>query len=74
MRIPIKGGNIVNEGRVIKGDIAIEDGNILFISQAPKYASVAAPLFDSIIDATGCYVLPGVIDDHVHFREPGLTE
>ena len=74
MRILIKGGNIVNEGRVIKGDIAIEDGNILFISQAPKYASVAAPLFDSIIDATGCYVLPGVIDDHVHFREPGLTE
>ena len=74
MRILIKGGHIVNEGRVIKGDIAIEDGNILFISQAPKYASVAAPLFDSIIDVTGCYVLPGVIDDHVHFREPGLTE
>ena len=74
MRILIKGGNIVNEGRVIKGDIAIEDGNIIFISQAPKYASVAAPLFDSIIDATGCFVLPGVIDDHVHFREPGLTE
>ena len=74
MRVLITGGHIVNEGRVIKADIAFEDGNILFISQAPKYASVAAPLFDSIIDATGCYVLPGIIDDHVHFREPGLTE
>ena len=73
MRVLITGGHIVNEGRVIKADIAFEDGNILFISQAPKYASVAAPLFDSIIDATGCYVLPGIIDDHVHFREPGLT-
>ena len=74
MRVLITGGHIVNEGRVVKADIAFEDGNILFISQAPKYASVAAPLFDSIIDATGCYVLPGIIDDHVHFREPGLTE
>ena len=73
MRVLITGGHIVNEGRVVKADIAFEDGNILFISQAPKYASVAAPLFDSIIDATGCYVLPGIIDDHVHFREPGLT-
>ena len=74
MRVLITGGHIVNEGRVVKADIAFEDGNILFISQAPKYASVAAPLFDSIIDAAGCYVLPGIIDDHVHFREPGLTE
>lgn len=74
MRELITGGHIVNEGRVIKGDIAIEDGYILFVSQAPKYASVAAPLFDNIIDATGCYILPGIIDDHVHFREPGLTE
>ncbi len=73
MRVLITGGHIVNEGRVVKADIAFEDGNILFISQAPKYASVAAPLFDSIIDAAGCYVLPGIIDDHVHFREPGLT-
>ena len=74
MRVLITGGHIVNEGSVVKADIAFEDGNILFISQAPKYASVAAPLFDSIIDAAGCYVLPGIIDDHVHFREPGLTE
>ncbi|MGP1453826.1 MAG: dihydroorotase, partial [Segatella oris] len=31
-------------------------------------------IFDEIVNATGCFVLPGVIDDHVHFREPGLTE
>ncbi len=30
-------------------------------------------IYDEVVDATGCFVLPGVIDDHVHFREPGLT-
>ena len=68
MRILIKGGHIVNEGRVIKADIAIEDGNI------SSTFSLQPSDFDEVIDATGCYILPGIIDDHVHFREPGLTE
>lgn len=69
MKTLIKGGNIVNEGRVTNGYIVIEDGNIIEISKQQPDAS-----FDETIDASGCYVLPGVIDDHVHFREPGLTE
>ena len=69
MKILIKGGHIVNEDRVTDGNIVIEDGNIIEISKQQPEAS-----FDEMIDASGCYVLPGVIDDHVHFREPGLTE
>lgn len=69
MKILIKGGHIVNEGRVLDGFIVIEDGNITEISKQQPEAS-----FDETIDASGCYVLPGIIDDHVHFREPGLTE
>ena len=69
MRTLITGGYIVNEGRTIKGSIVIEEGNIIEITQNTPVAS-----FDETIDATGCFILPGVIDDHVHFREPGLTE
>ena len=69
MKTLIKGGHIVNEGRVFDGCIVIEDGNIIEISKQQPEAS-----FDETIDASGCYVLPGIIDDHVHFREPGLTE
>ena len=68
MRILIKGGRLVNEGRVFDGNIIMEDGNIIEITKQQPEAS-----FDETIDASGCYVLPGVIDDHVHFREPGLT-
>ena len=50
------------------GFIVVEDGNIIAITKQQPEAS-----FDETIDASGCYVLPGIIDDHVHFREPGLT-
>ena len=69
MRTLVKGGRIVNEGRIFDGSVVIEDGNIIDITKQQPETS-----FDEIIDASGCYVLPGVIDDHVHFREPGLTE
>ena len=68
MKTLIKGGTIVNEGRVFNGDIVVEDGTMIEIGKQQPEAS-----FDETIDASGCYVLPGVIDDHVHFREPGLT-
>lgn len=68
MRTLVKGGRIVNEGRVLDGSIVIEDGDIIDITSEQPEAS-----FDEVIDASGCYVLPGIIDDHVHFREPGLT-
>ena len=69
MNILVKGGRIVNEGRIFDGNVVIEDGNIIDITKQQPESS-----YDEIIDASGCYVLPGVIDDHVHFREPGLTE
>ena len=67
----IHGGTIVNEGRSFLGDIVVEDDRIVDIVPQP---STLHPHPSPVIDATGCYVLPGVIDSHVHFREPGLTE
>lgn len=68
MRILIRGGHIVNEGHVFDGHIVVDGDIITDITTHQPEAS-----FDETIDASGCYVLPGVIDDHVHFREPGLT-
>ena len=65
----IKNAKIVNEGSIIEGDILIEDNIIkeIDISISVKSADV------KVIDAEGNYVFPGMIDDQVHFREPGLT-
>lgn len=64
----IKNGIIVNEGIQFTGDVLIEDGII------SKIDSVIEAIDDvSIVDASGCYIIPGMIDDQVHFREPGLT-
>ena len=69
MRTIIEGGTIVNEGRTFDGTIIIDDGTITdIVPIVPK-----VPI-ENIINAHGCYILPGIIDDHVHFREPGLTE
>ena len=65
----IKGGTIVNEGRSFKGDLVV-DGEVIkdiYEGEAPR------GFYDQVVEASGCFVLPGVIDDHVHFREPGLT-
>ncbi|MFN8436516.1 MAG: dihydroorotase [Cytophagales bacterium] len=65
--ILIKQGIIINEGKQIVADIFIKDGYIEQIdSQIDKKA-------DKIIDAENMWVMPGAIDDQVHFREPGLT-
>ena len=71
MRTLIKGGRIVNEGHTSDGSIVIDDDHIRNI-YAPNEQPEAS--VDNVIDASGCYILPGVIDSHVHFREPGLTE
>jgi dihydroorotase len=60
--------NIVNEGRIFESDVLIENGRISRIDR--DLSSVKA---DKVIDASGKYLVPGVIDDQVHFREPGLT-
>ena len=71
MRTLIQGGTIVNEGRTFDGSIVIEDGIIRQIRQGHTIPEAS---YDEVIDASGCFVMPGVIDDHVHVREPGLTE
>ena len=70
MRTLIKGGTLVNEGRVFSGSILIEDSLIARIYTEPHTPEAS---YDEVIGASGCFILPGVIDDHVHFREPGLT-
>jgi dihydroorotase len=64
----IKNISIVNEGRTIAGDILIKNGRIEKIS-----ANIQPTFLVSEIDGEGKYLLPGAIDDQVHFREPGLT-
>lgn len=68
MKKIIKGGTLVNEYRQYKADIVINHGCIETILPEGVTTEDA-----EIIPAEGCYVLPGVIDDQVHFREPGLT-
>jgi dihydroorotase len=65
----IKNARIVNEGSIVEGDVLIEAGRIAKIDSSigPKSANV------NVIDAEGKYLIPGIIDDQVHFREPGLT-
>lgn len=69
MRTLIKNGTIVNEGRSFLGDLVVDGEQIeeIYEGKAPR------GIYEQVIDASGCFVLPGVIDDHVHFREPGLT-
>ncbi len=67
----IKGGVLVNEGRSFRADLVIENDKIAEILPSPQ---IPRGIYTQVIDATGCFVLPGVIDEHVHFREPGLTD
>ncbi len=71
MRTVIIGATIVNEGKTFDGSLVIEDSKIRKIVKENSNPEADA---DEVIDASGCFVIPGVIDDHVHFREPGLTE
>ena len=63
----IKNAKLVNEGKVYQADVLIENQIIKEISSEIKIEA------DYVIDAKGLHLLPGVIDDQVHFREPGLT-
>lgn len=67
----IKNATIVNEGSCRKGSLVIEGDHIARL--LPEGKEPALPC-DATIDAEGMYLLPGVIDEHVHFRDPGLTE
>ena len=68
MKTLIKNAQIVNEGKIFKSDVLIENDLIAKISSTISEENV-----DKIIDAEEKFLIPGVIDDQVHFREPGLT-
>ena len=69
-RTLIQNAVIVNEGRKVLGSVVIEGEKIAEILIGEEKTTTPC---DEIIDATGCYLLPGAIDEHVHFRDPGLT-
>lgn len=71
MRTIIEHGTIVNEGKTFQGSLIIDNDHIdsVIVGETTPCGS-----YDHHVDATGCLVLPGIIDEHVHFREPGLTE
>lgn len=69
MKILIKNAKIVNENKIFEGDVYIENEMIKEVSESISLKSNTV----KVIDAEGKYLLPGLIDDQVHFREPGLT-
>ncbi|MEB2781879.1 dihydroorotase [Algoriphagus sp. C2-6-M1] len=66
--ILITGANIVNEGRISPGDVLVENGRISKLGK-----DLSGEKADTYINAKGKHLFPGLIDDQVHFREPGLT-
>lgn len=71
MRILISDPIIVNNGEQFQGSIVVNNGKIVEILRGDELPHTEC---DRIVEASGLYLIPGVIDDHVHFREPGLTE
>ena len=68
MKTLIVNGTLVNEGQTQQADLLIANGRIQKIGKDLQSSEA-----DKVIDAAGKYILPGMIDDQVHFREPGLT-
>ncbi|MEY3370236.1 MAG: hypothetical protein RLZZ361_906 [Cyanobacteriota bacterium] len=68
-KLLIANATLVNDNQVFKADVLIENGFISKIQQGLLQSGIDAP----IIQAEGLYLLPGMIDDQVHFRDPGLT-
>lgn len=66
MNTLIKNARIVNEGKTLEGDVLIGNGRIVRIDPNISHPSA------TVVDAEGSYLIPGMIDDQVHFREPGL--
>ena len=71
MRILISNPTIVNNGEQFQGSIVVNNGKIVEILRGDELPHIEC---DRIVEASGLYLIPGIIDDHVHFREPGLTE
>jgi dihydroorotase len=72
MKTLIKNARIINEGKTFDGAVLIEGELITQVFETPNIP-LGIEAGTSVIDANGQYLIPGVIDDQVHFREPGLT-
>ncbi|MBR6272310.1 MAG: dihydroorotase [Bacteroidales bacterium] len=70
MNYLIKNATLVNEGLTFVASVFVSDGKI---AKIVREAASFDPGSATVIDATGKYLIPGIIDEHVHFREPGLT-
>ena len=71
MKTLVFGGKLVNEGATRVASVVVDGDTITDIIEGTE---TPRGDYDNIVDATGCFVMPGVIDCHVHFRDPGLTE
>ena len=71
MKTLIHGGTIVTEGHSFQGSVVIDNDVIAEIIEDSCHPRGT---YDAVVDATGSFVLPGIIDSHVHFRDPGLTQ
>ena len=70
----IHNARIVNEGKIYSGDLLIQNGKIArILGKNSLTEDVGMDPQTQYVDATGCLLLPGGIDEHVHFRDPGLT-
>ena len=70
MKTLIYGGRIVDSNRVFDGSLVLENG---YITDIEEGTMIPHGNYNRKVDAMGCFVLPGIIDTHVHFRDPGLT-
>ena len=70
MNYYIKNATLVNEGQTYVASVFVSDGKIAkIVSEGENFNEGSV----QVIDAQGKYLIPGIIDEHVHFREPGLT-
>ena len=70
MNYYIKNATLVNEGQTFKASVFVSDGKIAKVVREGDSFDFGSA---TIIDGTDKYLIPGIIDEHVHFREPGLT-
>lgn len=78
MNYLIKNASVVDEGQIFEADVIVRDGMINDIIRLKETESIRPSLNEEscgclVIDVKGKYLIPGIIDEHVHFREPGLT-
>ena len=73
MNYYIKNATLVNEGQTFVASVFVSDGKIAKIIREIQDPEPSEGSIHQVIDATGKYLIPGIIDEHVHFREPGLT-